>query len=156
NHRSLRAWCLRRILKSLGEVRGCARLGTRSEEGFSMLPNLRVAIAAVVTGIILIVTAFGLAATVRIAQHARIGPIEKFGPIERPRTLAYADPGDWEPGPHPTRVVPPLSSDHGPEIRGSIPEDPPPAASPHSNAVVQRPAEIATDLPASGGDAGDK
>ena len=64
-----------------------------------MLPDLRVAIAAVFTGLLLIVTAFGLAATVRIAQHTKIG-------IERPRALAYAGPDDWELGIHPTRVLP--------------------------------------------------
>ena len=63
-----------------------------------MLPNLRVAVAAVLAGLLLIVTAFGLAATVRIAQNAKIGP------IERPHALAYAEPDNWghrqtEPGP---------------------------------------------------------
>src|ERR1700704_1236491 len=55
-----------------------------------MLPDLRVGVAAVLTGLLLIVTAFGLAATVRLAQHAKIVP------IEGPRALAYAEPDDWE------------------------------------------------------------
>src|SRR5947207_2875150 len=65
-----------------------------------MLPDLRVAVAAVLASLLLIVTAFGLAATVRIAQHAKIGPIEP------PRALAYADPGDWELRAHATRALP--------------------------------------------------
>src|ERR1700704_5995735 len=55
-----------------------------------MLPDLRVGVAAVLTGLMLIIAAFGLAATVRLAQHARIVP------IEGPRALAYAEPDDWE------------------------------------------------------------
>jgi hypothetical protein len=55
-----------------------------------MLPDLRVGVAAVLTGLTLIIAAFGLAATVRLAQHAKIVP------IEGPRALAYAEPDDWE------------------------------------------------------------
>src|SRR5437762_1550984 len=55
-----------------------------------MLPDLRVGVAAVLTGLMLIIAAFGLAATVRLAQHAKIVP------IEGPRALAYAEPDDWE------------------------------------------------------------
>ena len=66
------------------------RLRGPREEGFSMLPNLRVVVAGTLLGLVLIVTAFGLAATVRIAQHTITGP------IDAPRALAYADPEDWE------------------------------------------------------------
>src|SRR5436190_21668109 len=55
-----------------------------------MLPNLRVVVAAVFASLLLILTAFGLAATVRIAQHAKVGPIEPA------RMLAYAETDDWE------------------------------------------------------------
>src|SRR4051812_21135296 len=55
-----------------------------------MLPDLRVGVAAVLAGLMLIVAAFGLAATVRLAQHAKIVP------IEGPRALAYAEPDGWE------------------------------------------------------------
>src|SRR5436853_5237014 len=58
-----------------------------------MLPGLRVGVAAVLTGLMLIVAAFGLAATVRLAQHAKIVP------IEGPRALAYADPDGWDVSP---------------------------------------------------------
>ena len=55
-----------------------------------MLPNLRVAVAGVLASLLLIVTAFGLAATVRIAQRAKVGPIEPTN------VLAYAGTEDWE------------------------------------------------------------
>src|SRR4051812_25529825 len=58
-----------------------------------MLPDLRIGVAAVLTGLLLIVAAFGLAATVRLAQHAKIVP------IEGPRALAYAEPDGWEVAP---------------------------------------------------------
>src|SRR3954466_2047212 len=71
-----------------------------------MLPDLRVAVAAVLSGLVLIVTAFGLAATVRIAHHAKVGP------IELPRTLAYAEPDDWDLGSNRTRALPIDTTDH--------------------------------------------
>jgi hypothetical protein len=46
-----------------------------------MLPDLRFAIGAVLAGAVLIVTAFGLAATVRIAHHRSAGPLEGSRPI---------------------------------------------------------------------------
>src|SRR5262245_12597412 len=53
-----------------------------------MLPDIRFAIGAVLAGALLIVTAFGLAATVRIA-HYRTGSA-----FEGSRVLAYAEPVD--------------------------------------------------------------
>jgi hypothetical protein len=58
-----------------------------------MLPDIRFAIGAVLASALLIVTAFGLAATVRIAHH------KTGGPLEAPRVLAYGDPMDWGPRP---------------------------------------------------------
>ena len=50
-----------------------------------MLPDIRFAIGAVLASALLIVTAFGLAATVRIAHH------KTGGPLDAPRILALAD-----------------------------------------------------------------
>ena len=67
-----------------------------------MLPSLRVTIAAVLGCLSLIITAFGLAAAVLIAQHAKIGPIE---PIS---LLAFTQELEWEQLTSPARtVIPP-------------------------------------------------
>src|SRR3954470_4150063 len=93
-------WCLRRIWELW--ARSATTAWTRREEGFAMLPDLRVGVAAVLAGLMLIVAAFGLAATVRLAQHAKIVP------IEGPRALAYADPDGWKVSPY---RVPAYSTD---------------------------------------------
>jgi hypothetical protein len=54
-----------------------------------MLPDLRFAIGAVLASALLIVTAFGLAATVRVAHHRAETPDDPW------RLLAFADPADW-------------------------------------------------------------
>src|SRR5215467_3395254 len=54
-----------------------------------MLPDIRFAIGAVLASALLIVTAFGLAATVRVAHHNTVSPFESS------RLTAYADPIDW-------------------------------------------------------------
>src|SRR5215510_714452 len=51
-----------------------------------MLPELRFAIGAVLAGALLIVTAFGLAAAVRIAHH------QSAAPLDGARPFAYAEP----------------------------------------------------------------
>src|ERR1043166_7787296 len=43
-------------------------------EGCGMLPDIRFVVGAVLASAVMIVTAFGLAATVRVAQHARLAP----------------------------------------------------------------------------------
>jgi hypothetical protein len=53
-----------------------------------MLPNLRFAIGAVLASVLLIVAAFGLAATVRVAHHRAATPDDPW------RTLAFTDPHD--------------------------------------------------------------
>jgi hypothetical protein len=54
-----------------------------------MLPDLRFAAGAVLAGLLLIVTAFGLAATVRVAHHTAAGQGDNL------RRLANADPFDF-------------------------------------------------------------
>ena len=56
-----------------------------------MLPDIRFAIGAVLAGAVLIVTAFGLAATVRVAHHTTVGL------LETPPILAYAEDRDGRP-----------------------------------------------------------
>lgn len=53
-----------------------------------MLPDLRFAIGAVLASVLLIVAAFGLAATVRVAHHRAATPDDPW------RTLAFTDPHD--------------------------------------------------------------
>lgn len=53
-----------------------------------MLPNLRFAIGAVLAGMVLIITVFGLAAAVRVAHYRAAGPSDAA------RRLAYAEPAD--------------------------------------------------------------
>jgi hypothetical protein len=53
-----------------------------------MLPDLRFAIGAVLASALLIVAAFGLAATVRVAHHRAATPDDPW------RTLAFTDPHD--------------------------------------------------------------
>jgi hypothetical protein len=54
-----------------------------------MLPDLRFAIGAVLAAALLVVTALGVAATLRLAQQA------KLGPIETSHGLAFADQSAW-------------------------------------------------------------
>jgi hypothetical protein len=54
-----------------------------------MLPDLRFAIGAVLASALLIVAAFGLAATVRVAHHQSAAPDDPW------RTLAFTDPNDF-------------------------------------------------------------
>jgi hypothetical protein len=54
-----------------------------------MLPDLRFAVSAVLASTLLIVTAFGLAATVRVAQQRAASPDDTL------RMLVYTDPVDW-------------------------------------------------------------
>jgi hypothetical protein len=54
-----------------------------------MLPDLRFAIGAVLASALLIVAAFGLAATVRVAHHQSVTPDDPW------RTLSFHDPTDW-------------------------------------------------------------
>ena len=51
-----------------------------------MLPDIRFVVGAVLASAVMIVTAFGLAATVRVAQHARLAPPDATRP------LAYDEP----------------------------------------------------------------
>jgi hypothetical protein len=53
-----------------------------------MLPDLRFAIGAVLAGALLIVTAFGLAATARFAHH------QSAAPFEGSRPISYAEAAD--------------------------------------------------------------
>jgi hypothetical protein len=88
-----------------------------------MLPDLRFAIGAVLASALLIVTAFGLAATVRIAHH------RTEGPLEAPRILAYSDPMDWGPRPDALRRLDDLRiNDSLLERLAAIPADPAPLA----------------------------
>src|SRR5438874_6472644 len=57
--------------------------------GFIMLPDFRFMIGAALATLLLIVTVFGLAETVHIAQQAKISPLEPSRP------LAYSDPSGW-------------------------------------------------------------
>jgi len=54
-----------------------------------MLPDLRFAVGAVLAAALLVVTALGVAATLRLAQQAKLGPIEPS------HGLAYADQSTW-------------------------------------------------------------
>ena len=54
-----------------------------------MLPDLRFAIGAVLASALLIVAAFGLAATVRVAHHQSATPDDPW------HTLSFNDPTDW-------------------------------------------------------------
>lgn len=75
-----------------------------------MLPDLRFAIGAMLAGALVIVMAFGLAATVRMAHHRTAGPADAS------RLPAYAVPADWsdlatEPRQFPV-VTPDAPDDH--------------------------------------------
>src|SRR5262249_25610465 len=61
--------------------------------GCGMLPDLRFAIGAVLASALLIVAAFGLAATVRVAHRQAATPAAT--PDDPWRTLAFTDPTDW-------------------------------------------------------------
>jgi hypothetical protein len=84
-----------------------------------MLPDIRFAIGAVLAGALLIVTAFGLAATVRVAHHRTVSPFESS------RVLAYADPIDWSARPDAfRRLADPRGNDSLLERLAAIPSDP--------------------------------
>jgi hypothetical protein len=84
-----------------------------------MLPDIRFAIGAVLAGALLIVTAFGLAATVRIAHHQTVSPFESS------RVLSYADPLDWSARPDALRrLADPRGNDSLLERLAAIPLDP--------------------------------
>jgi hypothetical protein len=53
------------------------------------MPDLRFILGAVLATALLAVTALGIAATLRLAQHARHGPLQNSG------SLAYSDASDW-------------------------------------------------------------
>src|SRR5262245_17169152 len=92
-----------------------SRLGHRC----GMLPDIRFAIGAVLASALLIVTAFGLAATVRIAHHQTVSPFES------PRALSYADPIDWSARPDAfRRFADPRDNDSLLERLAAIPPDP--------------------------------
>src|SRR3954471_9342932 len=54
-----------------------------------VMPDLRFTMGAVLATTLLVVTAFGVTATVRLAEHA------KLGPLDNTRSLAYSDASDW-------------------------------------------------------------
>jgi hypothetical protein len=54
-----------------------------------MLPALRFLLGAALAAVLLVLTIFGLAATVRLAQETKVSPLEP------PRALAYAAPARW-------------------------------------------------------------
>jgi hypothetical protein len=54
-----------------------------------MLPDLRFVVGAVLATALLVVTAFGVTTTLRLAHQAKVGPLEAS------RSLAYADQTDW-------------------------------------------------------------
>src|SRR2546430_1778852 len=96
-----------------------------------MLPNLRVAVAAVLAGLLLIVTAFGLAATVRIAQNAKTPVLdpphqEKTTSVAAASALTRTDPERTdEPAPVPDGASGPLPSRETPEETATTQINPP-------------------------------
>jgi hypothetical protein len=60
-----------------------------------MLPDFRFVIGAILATVLLGVAAFGLTAAVRLAHQAKVSPLETS------RTLAFADPADWNQFHHP-------------------------------------------------------
>jgi len=68
-----------------------------------MLPDIRFAFGAMLAGAALIMTAFGFAATVRMAQYRAAPPLEP--------ALAYSDPAEWERRPDALRRVEELRGD---------------------------------------------
>jgi hypothetical protein len=57
--------------------------------GNRTLPDLRFVIGAALATALLVVTAFGVAVTLRLSHQAKVGPLEAS------RSLAYADQTDW-------------------------------------------------------------
>jgi len=111
-----------------------------------MLPNLRFAIGAVLASALLIVAAFGLAATVRVAHHRAAAPDDPW------RTLAFTDPNDV--GLLADRAQPTtVAKSEAPKVRAADPVDtgePRAAPSPPPATVTPRaPAEPAADPPES-------
>src|SRR5262249_9257167 len=74
-----------------------------------MLPNIRFAIGAVLASAVFIVTAFALAATVRMSQYRAAPP-----PLET--ALAYSDPAEWDRRPDALRRLEELRGDAGREV----------------------------------------
>ena len=60
-----------------------------AQMGNWMLPDLRFVLGAALATALLVVTAFGVATTLRLAHQAKVGPLEAS------RSLAYADQTDW-------------------------------------------------------------
>ena len=81
-----------------------------------MLPNLRFTVGAMLATALLVVTAFGIAATLRLAREA------KTGPLETSRSLAYTDQTDWNQFTDPTAVrryeeaMRPVASEEAPPV----------------------------------------
>ena len=105
-----------------------------------MLPNLRFTVGAMLATALLVVTAFGIAATLRLAREA------KTGPLETSRSLAYTDQTDWNQFTDPTAVrryeeaMRPVASEDAPPVTE-------PAASLPPTAVASRKLEpIAPDI----------
>src|SRR5262245_32949546 len=72
-------WAGRGFVRSFAIVRPglrACRPRAGAEWGFDMLPGLRFIFGAALGGLTLILMVFGLAATVRITQQTKIGPIE--------------------------------------------------------------------------------
>ena len=92
-----------------------------------MLPNLRFTVGAMLATALLVVTAFGIAATLRLAREA------KTGPLETSRSLAYTDQTDWNQFTDPTAVrryeeaMRPVASENAPPVTEPA-ASPPPAA----------------------------
>ena len=80
-----------------------------------MLPDLRFAVSAVLASTLLIVTAFGLAATVRVAQQRATSPDDTL------RMLVYTDPIDWGRFFVEQRPIAAMRAD-APAVDGAVPE----------------------------------
>src|SRR5947207_6549289 len=82
-----------RTCKACSPPHGRLRPGANSDSTrrwrMGMLPNLRFTVGAMLATALLVVTAFGIAATLRLAREA------KTGPLETSRSLAYTDQTDW-------------------------------------------------------------
>jgi len=116
-----------------------------------MLPNLRFTVGAMLATALLVVTAFGIAATLRLAREA------KTGPLETSRSLAYTDQTDWNQFTDPTAVrryeeaMRPVASEDAPPVTEPAASLPPTAvASPKLEPIAPDITSVAsvTDLAA--------
>ncbi len=116
-----------------------------------MLPNLRFTVGAMLATALLVVTAFGIAATLRLAREA------KTGPLETSRSLAYTDQTDWNQFTDPTAVrryeeaMRPVASEDAPPVTEPAASLPPTAvASPKLEPIAPDIISVApvTDLAA--------